>query len=205
MGRSRQTMQSPVLEPAPEPKKRRFPRKIVITILVALVGMGCNCPLLSAVIPTETPRSPSVPTIQAEAPNNPTIPTIKAGVPTMMVATKAGSSADVVGAWHGDSCDEPEGTFLYKWSLDLMKNPVTGQVMGTLKFHDCPGGGRALFRVVGVEQAGTVITLTGTLKNGGGELLQTAQGKVTTSSSETGAMSFTFDSSTGKIEPNFTQ
>jgi hypothetical protein len=109
----------------------------------------------------------------------------------------------VVGAWHGDTCDEAEGTFIYHWSLDLMKSPATGQLAGTLKFHDCPGGGRALFRVVGADQAGSVITLTGTLKGGGGDLLQTVQGEVTTSGEDTGLMSFTFDSSTGEIEPNF--
>jgi hypothetical protein len=48
-----------------------------------------------------------------------------------------------------------------------------------------------------------VITLTGTLKGGGGDLLQTVQGEVTTSGEDTGLMSFTFDSSTGEIEPNF--
>jgi len=166
-----------------------------MTILVALVAMSCNCPLLNSPIfntpiPTLNPKTPSVPTLPAE-------------VPTKPAATKASSPADVVGDWHGDMCDEAEGTFIYRWSLDLMKDPATGQVLGTLKFHDCPGGGRALFRVVGVEQAGSVITLAGILKDGGGELFQMAQGKVAPSSGDTGTMSFTFDSTTGKIEPNF--
>jgi hypothetical protein len=138
---------------------------------------------------TKTPKTPP-PTKQVETPVNPT-------------ETQGTIPPNVVGAWHGDMCDEAEGTFIYRWSLDLMKEPAIGQVVGTLKFHDCPGGGRVLFRVVGVEQAGSVITLTGTLKGGGGELLQTVQGEVTPSSGDTGTMSFTFDSSTGEIEPNF--
>jgi hypothetical protein len=98
-------------------------------------------------------------------------------------------------------CAEAEGTYIYRWSLDLMKDPATGQMVGTLKFHNCPGGGRALFRVVGVKQAGSMITLTGSLKDGAGELYQTLQSET----SGGGTISFTFDSSAGEIEPNYAE
>jgi hypothetical protein len=190
-------MQTPVFDPAPQPDKHSFSRLLVITILAALVALACNCPLLITPLSPNLPTKQSVPTIHALAPTNP------AATPVRPTAAQGNIPPNVVGAWHGDTCDEAEGTYIYRWSLDLMKDPASGQVVGTLKFHDCPGGGRALFRVVGVEQAGSVITLTGTLKDGGGELFQTAQGKVAPSNGDTGTMSFTFDSITGKIEPNF--
>ncbi len=42
----------------------------------------------------------------------------------------------------GSPCDEAEGTFIYRWSLDLMEEVGRDLVMGTVKFHNCPQGGR---------------------------------------------------------------
>jgi hypothetical protein len=102
------------------------------------------------------------------------------------------STGDVVGGWYGPACDEAEGTYIYRWSVDLMKDPQTGQLAGVVKFHDCPGGGRVLYYVVGSQPVGTVYTLTGNKKEGGGDLFNSAQDSAT----------FTFDSSTGQITPN---
>ncbi len=136
---------------------------------------------------TKTPKTPS-PAIQAET-------------PISLTATQGTIPPNVVGAWHGAACGEAEGTYAYRWSLDLMKDPSSNQIVGTLKFHACPGGGRGLFRVVGISQIGQVITLTGTLKDGAGELYQTLQSET----SGGGTISFTFDSSVGEIEPNYAE
>lgn len=136
---------------------------------------------------TKTPKTPS-PAIQAET-------------PISLTATQGTIPPNVVGAWHGAACGEAEGTYAYRWSLDLMKDPSSNQILGTLKFHACPGGGRGLFRVVGISQIGQVITLTGTLKDGAGELYQTLQSET----SGGGTISFTFDSSVGEIEPNYAE
>jgi hypothetical protein len=63
---------------------------------------------------------------------------------------------------------------------------------GTVKFHNCPGGGRVLYRVSGNPPTGTVFTLAGEKKIGGGDLFGSAAESIT----------FTFDSSTGQITPN---
>jgi hypothetical protein len=136
---------------------------------------------------TKTPKTPS-PAIQAET-------------PISLTATQGTIPPNVVGAWHGAACGEAEGTYAYRWSLDLMKDPSSNQIVGTLKFHACPGGGRGLFRVVGISQIGQVITLTGTLMDGAGELYQTLQSET----SGGGTISFTFDSSVGEIEPNYAE
>ncbi len=135
--------------------------------------------------PTRTPKTPQ--------------PTKAEATPTVPTATIGAIPPNVVGAWHGAACDEAEGAFVYRWSLDLMKDPSTDQVVGTLKFHDCPGGGRGLFRVVGTTQTGSVISLIGTLKDGGGSLYQTLQDQ----NSASGTQDFLFDSSKGEIEPNY--
>jgi hypothetical protein len=101
------------------------------------------------------------------------------------------SAAEVIGGWYGPACDEPEGTFIYRWSVDLMKDPDSKQIVGTVKFHDCPGGGRVLYHVVGDSQTGSVISLTAKKMEGGGALFSNAADSTI----------FTFDSSSGKITP----
>jgi hypothetical protein len=142
---------------------------------------------------TRTPRS-------TKTPKTPP-PTKQAVTPVSPSATQGSIPPNVVGAWHGAACGEAEGTYAYRWSLDLMKDPSSNQILGTLKFHACPGGGRGLFRVVGISQIGQVITLTGTLKDGAGELYQILQSET----SGGGTISFTFDSSVGEIEPNYAE
>jgi len=96
------------------------------------------------------------------------------------------------GNWHGVPCAEAEGTFLYRWSVDLLFNPDTGGVKGTLKFHDCPGGGRVLYTVEGNLPANSVYTLNGEKQEGGGDLFDSSPENLI----------FTFDSSTVTIDPD---
>lgn len=73
-----------------------------------------------------------------------------------------------------------------------MQNPADGSYAGTVKFHNCPGGGRVAYRVTGPAQPGLLITLTGVKKDGGGDLYKNA--------AET--LAFSFDLSSGQITPN---
>ncbi len=103
------------------------------------------------------------------------------------------SSAEVIGGWYGAFCDEAEGTFLYRWSVDLMQNPQTGEIFGTVKFHDCPGGGRVRYYVTGKSQMGPIYQLSGIKKSdGGGELMESSPESI----------EFTFDSDSGQLTPN---
>ncbi len=101
-------------------------------------------------------------------------------------------SGDGSGSWNGPACDEAEGTYIYRWSISLMTDPNTGGVKGTAKFHNCPGGGRALYSVVGDQPIGSVYTLTGEKRDGGGTLFDASPDSLT----------FSFDSSTLLLEPN---
>jgi hypothetical protein len=96
------------------------------------------------------------------------------------------------GNWHGVACAEAEGTNIYRWSVDLMNDTGTGGLKGTIKFHDCPGGGRVLYRVTGSLPAGSIYTLTGVKRDGGGVLLDAAPD----------SLPITFDSSTLTIDPD---
>lgn len=125
--------------------------------------------------------------------------TTEAVIVTESIATEApadsGGQTEVYGNWHGAQCDEAEGTFQYKWSVDLIRDPDTDQLVGTIKFHACPGGGRVLYRVIGEPQMGTTITLNGIKKEGGGDLYANSPDNVT----------FTFDTKKKKITPNYSQ
>ncbi len=96
------------------------------------------------------------------------------------------------GSWHGDACEQGEGTYLYRWQLDLAKDPTSGQIVGTLKFHKCPNGGRVLYRVVYESTSGSKITLAGALIEASGDL----------SASAPPNQEFTFYKDSVIIEPN---
>lgn len=138
----------------------------------------------AAVPATEAPAEPAVQATEAASPPSAT----EASVPQPASA----SPATVVGGWYGAYCDEAEGTYYYRWSVDLMQNPADGSYAGTVKFHNCPGGGRVAYRVTGPAQPGTLLSLNGTLMDGGGALHETAAASLT----------FTFDLTAGQITPN---
>jgi hypothetical protein len=117
------------------------------------------------------------PSEQAQAPAEPSIPV----------------SSDGSGNWNGSACAEAEGTYIYRWAVSLVNDPNSGGVVGTVKFHDCPGGGRALYRVTGDLPTDSVYTLNGEKRDGGGALFDASPDTQT----------FIFDSSTQTIEPNF--
>jgi hypothetical protein len=103
------------------------------------------------------------------------------------------SEIKVVGGWYGPTCDEEEGTFIYRWSVDLMVNAASGGFIGVAKFHDCPGGGRVSYYLTGDPQSGNIIFLVGEkTDSGGGDLFGSADQTI----------NFTFDLSTGKLTPN---
>jgi hypothetical protein len=149
-------------------------------ILVSLVGANLACyTTMPQTLPLDLPPEDQGPVQPGDQPAQPP------GQDNV-------GTGEVIGGWYGPACDEAEGTFIYRWSVDLMKAPQTGQLAGVVKFHDCPGGGRVLYYVVGNQPIGTVYTLTGQKKEGGGDLFVSAEEDLT----------FTFDSSSGQITPN---
>ena len=72
---------------------------------------------------------------------------------------------------HGSVCEEAEGNYNFTQQVDIFCDATTLECAGTMKYHNCPGGGRVLYHTTGQIQAdGNNITLTGTKKDGGGGL-----------------------------------
>ena len=69
----------------------------------------------------------------------------------------------------GRACDEDEPGFEREWSVQLRQDE-TGRVQGALRFHNCPGGGRVVYRVVGFATALDTIRLLGQRVGRRGEL-----------------------------------
>jgi hypothetical protein len=159
----------------------------IFTILV-FVSVSCNAPVGAPVdVPVDVPEDAPV-DVPADAP-------VDAPVATVEVQTRQEVPAVTVARdFYGPACEsgEEEGA-PYRWSVELLEDPATGKLEGTIKFHACPGGGRAVYRVSGATSNGTVYTLAGKkIDVGGGDLFGTAPEQE----------SFTFDSSSGQITPN---
>lgn len=185
-------------------------RKIAFIISITfLVGWSCN-------LNNPSRNPPIAPTAENQVNTGPTqniiIPTIKATdpKPNVSIIQPSDTPSDnqspieettqpvvseikVIGGWYGPACDEEEGTFIYRWSVDLMEGPASGSFIGVAKFHDCPGGGRVSYYLVGDPQTGNIIFLAGEkTDNGGGDLFGSAAQTI----------DFTFDLTTGKLTPN---
>ena len=57
------------------------------------------------------------------------------------------------GDWTGAPCNEPEA-FAFKWMVSLEETDQ-GTVVGTVRFHDCPGGGMVIYNVTGTPDPDT--------------------------------------------------
>ena len=154
----------------------------IFTFLV-LVSVSCNIPTKATIeAPKEAPQG-----APQEAPKDAPVATVE------VQSSQAQPSANVARDYYGPACDsgEEEGA-PYHWSVELLQDPATGKLEGTIKFHACPGGGRAVYRVSGAAGNETVFTLTGKKVSGGGELFGAAPEQET----------FTFDTSSGALSPN---
>ena len=167
-----------------------------IFTFLAFVSVSCNMPTKVKVDASEV--VPSVAPVDApvDAPADaPVVAPADAPIVTVEPQSSQGVSAAMTARdFYGPACEsgEEEGA-PYRWSVELLEDPATGKLEGTIKFHACPGGGRAVYRVSGATGDGTVFTLAGKKMDvGGGELFGTAPQQET----------FTFDSSSGQLSPN---
>ena len=92
-------------------------------------------------------------------------------------------------SWYGSACDEMEGTYPYTWEVHLMVDSQTGATSGTVKFHNCPGGGRVLYTVTGTKTDDSLLVMQATKQNGGGTLYNDSPDSRT----------FNFDWASGRI------
>ena len=152
-----------------------------ISAFLFFVSVSCN-------IPTKTPE-PAIPVVKLPTATNTNAPQATVEIQKSQAAPVANVARD----FYGPACEsgEEEGA-PYHWSVELLQDPATGKLEGTIKFHACPGGGRAVYRVSGTTGNGTTLTLPGIKVSGGGDLFGTAPGQET----------FTFNTSSGQLSPN---
>lgn len=85
---------------------------------------------------------------------------------------EAPAPAEVVnfaGSWHSATpCDEQDAP--YRWQITLNQQPGSDVVTGELKFHVCPGGGRATYNLTGTATTSDTLFLEGTKTGGRGDL-----------------------------------
>jgi hypothetical protein len=159
--------------------------------LMMFVSISCNLPTKTPVAAPQEPPADAPMVLPSVAP---VVAPEDAPMATGEIKTgQEAPAATVARDFYGPACDsgEEEGA-PFRWSVELLQDPATGKLEGTIKFHACPGGGRAVYRVSGAAGNETVFTLTGKKVSGGGELFGAAPEQET----------FTFDTSSGALSPN---
>jgi hypothetical protein len=74
------------------------------------------------------------------------------------------------GEWHAAAaCDENEPGWTHRWAVDLTQDD-SGVVKGTIRYHDCPDGGRVAYSVTGVATRANSMRLMATMNEGYGDL-----------------------------------
>lgn len=113
-------------------------------------------------------RIPEFPYCTAPSPGGgPPEPEAPGGQPPTPSA--APQVVDFSGTWHSDAtCDEAEDA-PYRWEVALDQDEF-GTVTGSIRFHDCPDGGRANYSVTGTATEEDTITLFGLLTDSRGGL-----------------------------------
>jgi hypothetical protein len=164
---------------------------LCLFILMMFVSISCNLPTKT---PVAAPQEPPADAPVVAPMDAPAAAPVDAPVATVEIQTGQEASAAMTARdFYGPACEsgEEEGA-PYRWSVELLQDPATGKLEGTIKFHACPGGGRAVYRVSGAAGNETVFTLTGKKVSGGGELFGASPKQET----------FTFDTSSGTLSPN---
>jgi len=183
----------------------------IIVLIIILVGLACNMKRPTVTpekdpdvanqidsVPTQNfidPASKTTEPLQNDSDLNPSDTPFNNPMPVNESTQPVANEINIVGGWYGPACDEGEGTFIYRWSVDLMKDPTTGRFIGVAKFHDCPGGGRVSYYLTGEPQESSMIFLSGEKTASGG-------GNLFSSSDQT--INFTFDLTSGILSPNLT-
>jgi len=85
--------------------------------------------------------------------------------------------AQFAGRWNGPKSCDSSGDAAYRWVVSLTQNDM--KVSGTIRFHRCPGGGRALYGVTGTATAESTITLKGNLVTSRGPLAEQVSKQMT--------------------------
>ena len=170
-----------------------FPVILSLGILL-LVSLACSAGGQKS---TTDPNNPTVqkPTTLPQPAVEESITPVGQAVEPQPAASQAASttgSFTEIRDYYGPACpDGEEENAPYRWSVEMLIDPKNNVYEGTIKFHNCPGGGRVSYRVSGSSD-GSLLHLTGDLVDGGGDLSTTAPMQQT----------FIFDPATGVIEPN---
>jgi len=186
-------------------RKFFFPVILCLGILL-LVSLACSTGGLQSITdpnkPTvQKPTTPPQPAIQVsitpvvqpaiQEPADSADQVVDPQPAASQAASTAGSFTEIRD-YYGPACpDGEEENAPYRWSVEMLIDPKNNVYEGTIKFHNCPGGGRVSYRVSGSSD-GSLLHLTGDFVDGGGELSNTAPMQQT----------FTFNPATGVIEPN---
>lgn len=122
----------------------------------------------------------------------PTVPAEQGAEPAVSQTAPATRNFSEISDYYGPACPAgEEENAPYRWSVEMLVDTNNNIYEGTIKFHNCPGGGRAIYRVSG-SRDGDLLRLTGDLVSGSGALNDTAPKQ----------QAFTFDPASGLLEPN---
>ena len=119
-----------------ENRGRKFFFPVIMTLgILLLVSLACGPNLipqtLDEMVPTKAPTATKVGQTVDES-------------STTAQASAAASNFSEIRDYYGPACPEgEEENAPYRWSVEMLMDPKNNVYEGTIKFHNCPDGGRA--------------------------------------------------------------